>query len=382
MKLDFNAVMPRRVYYGENAVQNLEAELKERRCKAAVFSDKGIYSTGLLSEILCMIERAGCEAELFLDIPAEPDYRQAQKVIDEFQNSGAETIIAVGGGSVMDVAKLASVTNREIKVKDLLDNPLLGEKFYKTIMIPTTAGTGSEATPNSIVLVPEKEVKVGIVNKNMVSDIVILDGSFIKSLPQKIAAATGIDALTHCIECFTSNKANAYSNLFALEGLKLIMKNIVPACMDENAAEEKNKMLLGAFYGGIAIAVSGTTAVHALSYPLGGKYHIAHGVSNAILLVPVMRFNKDRCLKEFEIIYDAFHEEKNADMDKKADWVIETLEHLVKELKIPSSLKEFHVSGKDLEDLAEEGIQVRRLLDNNKKEVTLEDAKEIYRQIL
>ena len=293
-------------------------------------------------------------------------------------------IMAIGGGSVMDIAKLASVAATDAyTVKDMLDQPLIGKKQIQTLLIPTTAGTGSEATPNSIVAVPEKELKVGIVNPEMMADFVILDSLMIKNLPLKIAAATGIDALAHAVECYTSNKANPFSNLFAMEALKLIFGNIEKACMDQEAMKEKDNMLLAAFYGGVAITSSGTTGVHALSYPLGGKYHIAHGVSNAMLLVPVMRFNKDACLDELEQIHDAVKmgdERKNR--EDKAETVLKRMQEIITILQIPSSLAEFHVSEKDLDALVEAGMQVTRLLDNNRKKITPEDARKIYQEIM
>ena len=284
----------------------------------------------------------------------------------------------------MDIAKLASIAaTDDYTIKDMLDQPLLGKKQIETVLIPTTAGTGSEATPNSIVAVPEKELKVGIVNPEMMADVVILDSNMIKRLPMKIAAATGIDALAHAIECFTSNKANPFSNLFAMEALKLIFGNIEKACTDPEAMQEKDNMLIAAFYGGVAITASGTTGVHALSYPLGGKYHIAHGVSNAMLLAPVMRFNKDACLEEFEQIYNAVMPAgPGLGKEEKADAVLERMEQIIRCLGIPQSLAEFHVQEDELEALVEAGMQVTRLLDNNRKKITSEDARKIYQEIL
>lgn len=150
---------------------------------------------------------------------------------------------------------------------------------------------------NAIVGVPERQLKIGIVNAAMIYDYVILDVAMIKNLPRKIAAASGVDAMAHAIECYTSRKANPFSDVYALAAFDKILNNIERACDDPEADRAKEAMLLAAFYGGIAITCSGTTAVHALSYPLGGKYHIAHGISNAILLMPVMRFNEPSILK-------------------------------------------------------------------------------------
>lgn len=378
----FTAKMPHNIICGENAIRSLEQEIKHQYQKAAVFTDEGVYAAGLIKEPEQILAECGCDVVLIKEIPSEPTYMQAQEIVDRFLESGAQVIIAIGGGSVMDVAKLASLAVSGEKISDYLEQPQLGKKRVKSIMIPTTAGTGSEGTPNSIVAVPEKNVKVGIVNPEMIADTVILDGTLIRALPEKIAAATGIDALAHAIECYTSNKANAFSNMFAMEALKLIFGNIIEACKNPENIEAKNNMLLAAFYGGAAITASGTTAVHALSYPLGGKYHIAHGVSNAMLLVPVMRFNRDACLDELSNIYDAVCGQDSSGKEEKADWVIEKSDQIVKELEIPDNLKAFGVEKEDLESLVKAGMEVTRLLGNNKKTVTSEDARNIYLEIM
>lgn len=379
--------MPQAVFGGENSLDQITTVLKQRNVKrAAFFTDKGILATGLFSLPEEAVKAAGADYYILSDIPAEPSYEAVQKIVDEYKKSGADIIIAVGGGSVLDAAKLASVlVTDEYGVKELLDNPLLAKKCVPTILIPTTAGTGAEVTPNAIVAVPEKELKVGIVNDHMIADYVVLDARMVKNLPMKIAAATGVDALAHAIECYTSNKSNPFSDTFALEALDLIFQHIVTACTDPSAMEAKNKMQIAAFYAGFAITASGTTAVHALSYPLGGKYHIAHGVSNAILLAPVMRFNAPYCEDRLAIAYDrCCHEEKKeAVTDKeKAEWIIKKIEDIVKELEIPTSLKEFGVPKEDLEGLVEAGMQVTRLLVNNRRPVTPEDARNLYLEIL
>ena len=232
--------------------------------------------------------------------------------------------------------------------------------------------------------VPEKELKVGIVNENMIADYVILDARLIKNLPVKIAAATGVDAMAHCIECFTSNKKNPLSDTFALEGLDMIINNIEEACLNPDAMEAKKKMQIAAFYGGLAITASGTTGVHALSYPLGGKYHIAHGVSNAILLVPVMKFNEPVIRPLLAQAYDRCAHDGSAcaTVEEKSAWMISRMDEIVKKLHIPTSLQEFGVPKEDLEGLVEAGMQVKRLLVNNMREITPDDARAIYLQVM
>lgn len=382
----YNLKMPHAVYSGENSLENIKTILLENKVnKLAVFTDKGIESAGLLDYPMNFVNETGIEVTILDELPPEPTYGQVQKLVDQFKESKADFIMAVGGGSVMDTAKLASIlATDEYGVYELLDQPKLAKKCIKTLMIPTTAGTGAEATPNAIVAVPERELKIGIVNEEMISDYVILDAIMIKKLPRKIAAATGVDALAHAIECFTGNKSNTFSDLFALEALDIILNNIIPACDDAEAMEAKNKMQIASFYAGVAITASGTTAVHALSYPLGGKYHIAHGVSNAILLVPVMRFNEPVCREKFAIAYDrCIHGEKTCtSMEEKSEFIIKQLEHIVKHLDIPTSLSTFGVPASDLDVLVNAGMEVTRLLDNNMRKVTPEDARALYKSIL
>ena len=388
MLKQYSLKLPHAVYGGENAMEQITDILKTNGAKkVAIFTDKGIEKAGLFALPEAAVKASGASYYVLDELPAEPSYEAVQKLIDEFKRSGADFIVACGGGSVMDAAKLASVlVTDDYGVKELLDTPGIAKKCVPIILIPTTAGTGAEVTPNAIVAVPERELKVGIVNENMIADYVILDARMIKNLPRPIAAATGVDALAHCIECFTGNKANPFSDIYALEGLDLILNNIQKACDDPEAMKEKNRMQIAAYYGGLAITASGTTAVHALSYPLGGKYHIAHGVSNAILLAPVMRFNSEdpEVKKRLALAYDrCCHEEKNCEtVEEKCAWVIRRIEEIVEQLDIPKSLKSFGIPKEDLEELVQAGMQVQRLLTNNRRLVTEADARALYLEIM
>lgn len=385
---NYSLKMPKAVYGGINALERIPQILKEAGAlKATVFTDKSICNAGLFTMIEEQLKIAGIPFEVFDDLPAEPSYQQVQENVERFKKVQTGFIIACGGGSVLDTAKLASVLlTDEYGVRQLLDDPQRAKKCAKLLAIPTTAGTGAECTPNAIVAVPEKAVKIGIVNDNMIPDYVILDARLIEHLPRKIAASTGIDAMCHAIECFTSNKSNPFSDTFSLEAFDLIMNNIEKACDDDSALEQKNRMQIAAFYGGIAITASGTTAVHALSYPLGGRYHIAHGTSNAMLLVPVMKFNsKDEKFQEklAEAWDKAYHgDRKPASIKEKAEELIDWMERIVRHLDIPDDLKEFGVDPSDIDSLAEAGLQQQRLLVNNMCQLNLSDAKRIYKEII
>ena len=382
MLSSYSLRLPKVVFGGEDAGDKL-AGVVEGHSHVALFTDAALHKLGLVDGALAAIEGVGCKVTVIDDIPAEPAYADVQKVVDEMRASGADIVVAVGGGSVMDAAKLASVAATDAyTVHDLLADPGRATKQLPCVAIPTTAGTGAEATPNAIVAVPEDELKVGIVNDAMIPDAVVLDVAMIKDLPRPIAAATGIDAMCHAIECFTSTKANPFSDTFALEAFDLILNNIEAACDDPEAIDAKRAMQIGSFYAGIAITAAGTTAVHALSYPLGGKFHVAHGVSNAILLMPVMHFNEPAIRERLALAYDRAIAGDATTAEEKSAAVIERMDQIVSHLDIPKKLDELGIVDADVDQLAAAGMTVQRLLVNNMREVTLEDAKAIYAQIM
>lgn len=378
--------MPRAVFAGDNAIENISGILKRNNARRlAIFTDRGIEKAGLLEQPLAEVKKSGAGYAVFDDLPAEPTYMEAQKLVDQCKEYGADFILACGGGSAMDTAKLASVLMTDAYgIEELLDEPWKAHKCISSLAIPTTAGTGSEATPNAIVGVPERELKIGIVNTDMIYDYVILDVAMVKNLPRKIAAASGVDAMAHAIECFTSNRANPLSDTYALDAFEKILNNIERACDDPEALDAKQAMQIAAFYGGVAITCSGTTAVHALSYPLGGKYHIAHGVSNAIMLMPVMKFNEPAIRERLAAAFDfAVHEKTNCvTVEEKSAWLIRRMEEIVRHLDIPTNLTELGVPKEDLESLVSAGMEVTRLMANNRRPVTPDDARRIYQQVM
>lgn len=383
--MTYQVKIPSCSYGGEGSIEKIkEIIAKEKSQKVVVFSDEGIKTTGLLDILTKQLDETGVQYHVFTDCKPEPSYLQVEAVVDMVQGQECDLIIGLGGGSVMDAAKLASVLKgAPYTIKDLLNDPTQAEKKVKTVMIPTTCGTGSEATCNAIVAIPEEKSKKGIVNDNMIPDYVILDAQMIAKLPKAIVAATGVDALAHVVECFTSKKATPFSDCYALEGAKLIFANIREAYNNPDNMDAKNKMLIGAYYGGIAITGSGTTAVHALSYPLGGKFHIAHGVSNAILFAHVMKFNKDACAERLAVLCDAInptYAEKT--VEEKADYVIDQIADIVKVTNIPTDLTQYGVTMDDLDFLVTAGSQQQRLLVNNMKELSLDDIRNIYLKVV
>lgn len=383
--MSYQIKIPSYISGGEGCIHNVPDIIsKEHASRIMVFTDKGIRATGLLDVLTGILDGTTAEYRIFDDLTPEPAYQDVERVMDEAAGYDGDLIIAIGGGSVMDAAKLCSVLKgADYTVRDLLQDPTIAQKQIKTLMIPTTCGTGSEATCNAIVAIPEEQSKKGIVNDNMIPDYVFLDSQMIRRLPQSIIAATGVDALAHVVECYTSLKATPFSDTYAMAGARLIFHNIREAYNDADNMEAKSNMMLGAFYGGVAITGSGTTAVHALSYPLGGKYHIAHGVSNAILFAHVMEFNKDACKDRLAALCDGVFPELAArSIDDKADYMIAQIADIVKATNIPTDLNQFGVKMEDLNFLVAAGADQKRLLVNNMKELSLEDIRNIYLKVL
>ncbi len=381
----YELTIPGYVYGGENAVQKLtDIIASEKASRVIVFTDTGVLGTGICDNVLDQIKKAGADYSIISDLRPEPSTHDVTKAVDSVNKANGELVVAIGGGSVMDTAKLcAAMKGVSYNIYDLLENNDLMQKGLTTVMIPTTCGTGSEATYNAIVAVPEKQVKIGIVNRNMLADYVLLDGSMIRKLPQKIIAATGIDALAHAVECFTSNKANPFSDLYAAAGAKLIFENLVRAYNNAEDMEAKSNLLTAAFYGGVSIAASGTTAVHALAYPLGGKYHIAHGVSNAIMFAPVMRANLEACKDRLALLEDFVNPSGYGHtIDEKAQVMISRIEDIVRDTGIPSSLREFGIGMEDMDFLVEAAADCKRLLDNNRRCLSNEDIRSIYEKVI
>jgi alcohol dehydrogenase len=364
-------------------VDNLAKESRGTAVSGAVLvlSDKGLASTGAPAKLAEALARAGKRAIVVDTVPPEPTDANLDAIAKTIKSEKLGVIVALGGGSVMDAAKILSVLGAtDLKTADLADKgvPLPGSPC---VMIPTTAGTGAEATPNAIVLFPERKLKIGIVSPYFVPDCVVLDPELTLGLPKKLTASTGIDAFCHLLECFLGKKANVYSDTLAREGMRLLASALPAAYANGADIEARSAAMLAAYYGGACIAASGTNAVHALSYPLGGTYRIPHGVANAILLVPVMSFQKTRIASRLAEAARAIGLQYKGGDAAAADALVEFLRSLVARLEIPTSLHDLGVPLDALDDLAAAAFGVRRLLDNNPIELSLKDIRAIYESV-
>lgn len=381
----YQVKLPACTYAGEKSIEKIrEIIKKEKAASVLVFTDKGVEGAGLLEFLVKELEAVQVKYQIADDLKAEPSYQEIEQCLEKINGTDTDLVIALGGGSVMDTAKLFSLLkDAPYTVKELLTDASIAEKRLKSVMIPTTCGTGAEATCNAIVAVPEEQSKKGIVNEAMIPDYVILDACMIRMLPRAVVAATGVDALAHVVECYTSKKATPLSNTYAMAGAKLIFHNILRAYSHPDDMQAKENMMLGAYYGGIAINASGTTAVHALSYPLGGKYHIAHGVSNAILFAQVMEYNRAFCEKELSELCDGVYPEFfEKTQEEKSLHMISEIRNIVEKVQIPTDLNQFGITREDIAFLTEAGSGQTRLLVNNRRELSKEDIRLIYEKVL
>lgn len=378
----FNCLLPSSVSFGPGKMHEISRLVKGK--SILLLSDMGVKRSGITGKVAALCVEHAASVHEYAEVPPEPSEDHVADAAKRVGGYDVAAIVAVGGGSVMDMAKLLAVMLRGgPSIGDLFDGKLPERRDVTLIMLPTTAGTGSESTPNAIIFRPAHNLKVGIVRDAFMPDHVILDPELLTGLPPAITASTGLDALCHALECYVSNKANAISDLFAMEAMRLIFRSLKKSHDDGKDLEARGEMLLAAFYAGICIASSGTNAVHALSYPLGGRYRIAHGISNAVLLAPVFAFNKDACVAKLAAV--AGLTGKNlAGLDDagKADALVRHLAELSRELGIPGTLTELGIPPEDLDSIVDAALEVKRLLDNNPKPLSREDIKTIYTGIL
>ncbi len=318
-------------------------------------------------------------------VEPEPTIENVETVFrEQIVPFAPDAILSIGGGSVLDAAKLFAVrlTNDQ-PLREWLGIDLIKRPGIPLILVPTTAGTGSEVTPNAIVTLPDEELKVGIVSRHLLPQLVVLDAELTFDLPKPITAATGIDAFVHSLESYISTKANPVSDMFAMESMRLIGANIVEAYQDGRSVKAREAMMLGSMYGGLALTAAGTAAVHALAYPLGGMFGITHGVANAMLLPHVMAFNKDAIVGRLATVARALDISRHDDDDATAaEALIERLAEWTEVVQIPQDLRQFGVSESHLDVLAEAASKVKRLLGNNPKPLSHADIKAIYQCLL
>lgn len=370
---------------GEGAAEDIGRvlELLGGPSSLMLVTQKQILDAGLAETHLTELERHGVRVILVDDIGVEPTVENLTQVYERTVKDEVDAITGLGGGSCLDAAKLLSVMRtNDMSLPEMIGIEKVGRPGLPTCLIPTTAGTGSEVTPNAIVTLPDQELKQGVVSRHLLPTLSVVDPALTYTLPKSLTASTGMDAFIHSFESFLSKKANAVSDMFALRSMRLIARSIVTAYQEPDNAMARSDMIYGSMFGGMALTGSGTTAVHALAYPLGGKFKIPHGVANAILLPHVFEFNLGAVGARVSEIASALDIDSGKDWKEDARRILDRIRKWSTELELPTDLSAWGVTRSDLSDLATAASKVTRLLVNNPRQMSVSDIEGIYARLL
>lgn len=369
---------PNCVVFGEGSMQRFVNDFVAKGFKRMFL----VTITELQSALIPFLEELksqGIEIAIDESIVDEPTFDDFNTILEKAKTFNADSIVGIGGGSVLDVAKLVAAQLKNSQTLDEIKGiGNLKERTTYVACIPTTSGTGSEVSPNAIFVNNQGE-KIGVISPFLVPDAAYIDPVLTVSLPKNVTAATGIDALTHCLEAYTNKFAHPFVDLYALEGIRIIAKYLKRACDDGNDLEARKQVALGSMYGGMCLGPVNTAAVHALSYPLGVEFHIPHGLSNALLLPYVMEFNIEADADKYERIAAVLGAEKKSSPKETALEGVKILKQLIIDCGLPISLSQAGVKEESIAQLAEGAIKVQRLLKNNIREIAVDDAIAIYK---
>jgi alcohol dehydrogenase len=376
---EFRTVPALIVEYG--AARRLGGLLRERfdQSRLCLVTDAFLHRSGMLTPALLSLHEAGWQVEVIDDVVADPPEDVVLKSAQRARAAGAELILGLGGGSSMDVAKLIAVlSGSEQDLKSMYGIGNVKGGRLPLVQMPTTAGTGSEVTPISIVTTGET-TKAGVVSPQLYADLTILDAELTVGLPPKVTAATGIDAIVHAIEAYTTrHKKNPLSDMLAREALRLLSRNLLPAFSNGADRAAREGMLLGAMLAGQAFANAPVAAVHALAYPIGGIFHVAHGLSNSLVLPHVLRFNAQAAAALYAEIADIVVDGCRGSEEARTEALIAHLEQLAQATGIETRLRQVGIAEADIPRLAQDAMLQTRLLVNNPCELCEQDARAIY----
>ena len=377
--------IPAQVLLGAGAAETVGAEVKRLGgTHAFVLSDPNLKNIGLTDPIVASISGQGVKVTLYTGIEFEPSVQSIAPAIAAARNAGADLVVGFGGGSTLDTAKaVALLTRNEGSVEDYLGIGLVKRRGVPSILVPTTAGTGAEITPNALFYVPAVREKRAVVSPHIIPDVAIVDPLVTLTVPPDVSAATGIDALSHAVESFTSLNASPMTDLYALEAIRLIGAHMRTAVANGKDLAARDGMARASLYAGIGIGNAGTNIVHALAYPLQGQHRIAHGVANSLLLPYGMEFNALSNLSKFGTVAEALGEpvaglSPRAAAAKSA----EACRLLSADVRIPEKMSEVGIKEEHVEDLVEGAMRMTRLWANNPRAVSRADARAIFEKAL
>ena len=370
-------------YFGRGAREVLPEEIKNRGFKKVlVVTDKSLFEVGVTAKVLEMLDNAGISYEVFHDVKPNPTVQNATEGIKKCRESGADAIVAVGGGSSMDTAKCIGIVMTNPDREDIvsLNGPSnTKNKSMPIIALPTTAGTAAEVTINYVITDEEKEIKMVCVDPHDIPIVAIVDTELMESMPKSIAASTGMDALTHGIEGYITKDRNLMSQMFSMKGIKLIYENLEKA-VNENDPEAVEKMGYGQYIVGMGFSNVGLGIVHSMAHQLGAVYDTPHGLANAILLPTVMKFNGDVSYEQYrEILIEAMGvDARRFTKEEVINTFIEKIKDLSEKVGITQTVSEVGAREEDIPMLAEKAM-ADPCKPGNPREVSKEDFEELFR---
>ena len=369
---------PSRLILGAGAIREFPDDIAGKKVKR-IFILTFPEIRPVIEPFLEDLDQKGYIISLDDSIRSEPAIADFERVLSVSKEFGPDLVLGIGGGSVLDVAKLvAAQLDNQQSLEEIFGINLLSKRNTLLACVPTTSGTGSEVSPNAILLDEGEMLKKGIISPFLVPDFCYVDPELTLSVPPAVTAATGIDAFTHCLEAYVNKRSHPVIDTYALEGMRLITGSLYAAVRDGRDLEARNNLSMGSLYGGMCLGPVNTTAIHALSYPLGSKFHIAHGLSNALLLPYVMEFNLPVAIERYARVAGLLGVEEEGSQESRATAGIAAIKKLMASCGIPASLSEIGIKQDAIPGMAESALKVQRLLVNNPREVTFEDAVSIY----
>lgn len=371
------------IIFETGAAARLGEIVKPRMQRPFVVTDKGVVGAGLINDALKGLEKAGLDYALFDGVEADPPAKIVRGAIDAARAHQADGVIGFGGGSSMDTAKvIAILINSTQSLEDIYGMDMVRAPRVPLALVPTTAGTGSEVT-NISVITSDDDQKMGVVARELYADMAILDAALTLSMPRHVTNATGIDAMVHAIEGYTSKiKKNPVSDALGKEALRLLSSNIVRACDAPDDIKARENMLLGAMLAGQAFANAPVAAVHALAYPLGVHFHVPHGLANSLMLAPVLKFNCSVAAPLYAELGDVIGANDTGDFNTRAEAFVSKMSEICAATGVKQRLSEVGVSHNVLPKLAEDAAKIERLMKNNPRPVSYDDALALYSQVL
>lgn len=380
----YKFALPGRTVMGTNALKESEAVIKGFGKKALIVTGKNVTRSGAVQTLTDALSNIEIISELFNDITGEPTVEMIEAGVKRYKETGCDFIIAIGGGSPLDSAKaIAAMSVLEGRISDYMGKEIEG-KFPPMVLIPTTAGTGSEATKFTIITDTVKNVKMLLKGDALLPDLAIVDSTFTLTAPPEVTAATGMDALTHAVEAYTSRKGNSLTDIYALSAIKRIFTYLPAAYDDGNNLAAREEMAIAAFEAGVCINNASVTLVHGMSRPIGALFHVPHGISNAMLIKECLSYVMDGCYDKFAEISKAIGAaDGEADDKEAAQAFIKKLSELCIHLKIPS-LKEYGISKDEFDRVKDKMAQDAMASgspSNTIKAVTKEDLLNIYNKL-